>query len=451
MAISTGMGTFLQHYVDVQNGLVSREVYVNEEFYRLEQERVFTRVWLFIGHESQVAKPGDYFVSRMGEESVILSRDRDNTIHVFLNSCRHRGMKVCRYDEGNTPVFTCPYHGWSYAGDGSLVGVPRYKDAYREELDKSQWGLVEVAQMVNYKSTIWATWDPKAPSWLDYLGGMKPHLDILLDHRDGSDGASEAIPGVQKWSVGANWKSASENACGDGYHNTSHRSVDLVGIGVSPGQGRRDTEYREQSHKVRATFPNGHGALNSAQNSDLPWQPTFQNDPEVAQYYEHVYYERQKRQGEMARLLGGVGNVFPNESFWSRQPRRMAVWSPAGGPLQSEYWSWALVDKDAPQKVKDLLRHYAMRYSGPAGLTEQDDMENWNYASNASKGTIAKRHPYNYTQGLNIPKDEVLPINTPMEENQLGLYRFWAELMDTESWDELHENRERRAHAGLKF
>jgi L-aminopeptidase/D-esterase-like protein len=50
----------------------------------------------------------------MGEESVLLCRDREEKIHVFLNSCRHRGMKVCRYDEGNTPVFTCPYHGWTY-------------------------------------------------------------------------------------------------------------------------------------------------------------------------------------------------------------------------------------------------------------------------------------------------------------------------------------------------
>ena len=56
--------------------------------------------WLFIGHESQVPKTGDFFVSYMGEESVLLTRDRENKIHVFLNTCRHRGMKVCRYDEG---------------------------------------------------------------------------------------------------------------------------------------------------------------------------------------------------------------------------------------------------------------------------------------------------------------------------------------------------------------
>ena len=95
-------------------GQISREIFVNDEIYPEELERVFARAWLFVGHESQIPNPGDFFVSSMGEESVILCRDRAGKVHVFLNSCRHRGMKVCRYDEGNTAVFTCPYHGWSY-------------------------------------------------------------------------------------------------------------------------------------------------------------------------------------------------------------------------------------------------------------------------------------------------------------------------------------------------
>lgn len=64
--------------------------------------------WLFIAHESQVPNRNDYFISRMGEESVILTRDRPGNIPVLLNICMHRGMKVCRYDEGNTPVFSLP-------------------------------------------------------------------------------------------------------------------------------------------------------------------------------------------------------------------------------------------------------------------------------------------------------------------------------------------------------
>ncbi len=124
-------------WVDMENGLVSREIFVNDAIYRQEQEQVFTRAWLFIGHESQIPNPGDYFTSYMGEESVILTRDYQQNIHVFLNTCTHRGMKVCRYDEGNTPVFTCPYHGWRFACDGKLVGVPHYRAAYRETLDRS--------------------------------------------------------------------------------------------------------------------------------------------------------------------------------------------------------------------------------------------------------------------------------------------------------------------------
>ena len=63
-------------------------------------------------------------------------------------------------------------------------------------------------------------------------------------------------------------------------------------------------------------------------------------------------------------------------------------------------WRWYLVDRDAPAEVKDFLRDYYIRYSGPAGMTEQDDMENWNYAHAASRGTIARRYPYNYEQGI---------------------------------------------------
>jgi phenylpropionate dioxygenase-like ring-hydroxylating dioxygenase large terminal subunit len=112
----------MSELVDLHSGYISREIFVNEDIYQQEQEQVFARTWLFIGHESQIPKPGDYFVTSMGEESVILTRDSKRVIHAFLNTCRHRGMKVCRYDEGNTTVFTCPYHGWSFGTDGRLHG-----------------------------------------------------------------------------------------------------------------------------------------------------------------------------------------------------------------------------------------------------------------------------------------------------------------------------------------
>src|SRR5438132_13145424 len=93
--------------VDMAAGQISREIFVNEGIYQQELERLFARVWLFVGHESQIPNPGDYFVSAMGEESVIPCRDRARKGHVFLNSCRHPRMNECPYEEGSTPDRTC--------------------------------------------------------------------------------------------------------------------------------------------------------------------------------------------------------------------------------------------------------------------------------------------------------------------------------------------------------
>ena len=432
--------------VDQDNGMVSREIFVNADIYAEEQERIFTRAWLFVGHESQVAKPGDFFVSSMGEESVILCRDRQGEIHVFLNSCMHRGMKVCRYDEGNTPIFTCPYHGWSFATDGALVGVPFYKDAYHEELDKSQWSLIRVPRMVNYKGGIWATWDPHAPDFLDYIGGFKTYLDILFDGWDGSEGGTEIIGGIEKWMVPSNWKFPAENFIGDRYHNISHRSVDLVGIGPS-GQGRRDNSEREGAKSLDVSFPErGHGTVMFLRPEDAQPVASYQNDPVVSEYFYQCEIARKERQGQLWRILAGPGTIFPNMSFLPRQPRSIAVWHPRG-PDQTEVWRWFLVDSSAPPEVKEFLRQYYIRYSGPAGLTEQDDMENWNYAHAASRGAMARRHHYNYQMGMGYAvtdfEDGGLKLDGTVldttkaragEQNQRGFYSRWREFMAARDW-----------------
>lgn len=93
---------------DLDKRLISREIFVSEEIHREELEKVFAQPCFFIGQESHVPKPGEYFVSAMAEELVILRRDRSDKLQVFLNSCMHPGMKVCRYDEVNTPVSPAP-------------------------------------------------------------------------------------------------------------------------------------------------------------------------------------------------------------------------------------------------------------------------------------------------------------------------------------------------------
>jgi hypothetical protein len=134
--------------------------------------------------------------------------------------------------------------------------------------------------------------------------------------------------------------------------------------------------------------------------------------------------------------------MFPNMSFAAGFPRTIMVAHPISA-TETEVWRWYLVDKSAPEFVRDWLRHYYMRYAGPGGMTEQDDMENWDYATQASKGVIAQRYPYNYQQGLGTEGlselERAVHSNHAIagEVNARAFYRRWAEFVDDLSWPEL--------------
>jgi Rieske 2Fe-2S family protein len=113
--------------------------FVSPEVFAREKARIFATQWICIGHQSQIAGAGDYFVQQVGGESLIVVRDKGGEIHGFYNVCRHRGTRLCEEASGHTAAIQCPYHAWTYGLDGRLTGAPHMDEA--PGFDKAEYSL----------------------------------------------------------------------------------------------------------------------------------------------------------------------------------------------------------------------------------------------------------------------------------------------------------------------
>ena len=417
----------LDQLVDTENGLVATAIFQDEAIYQQELERIFARCWLYLGHDSELEKEGDYIAAKMGDDPIVVVRARDGRIRAFLNSCRHRGPKLCRADKGNTGALRCPYHGWTYALSGELLGVPRLKTAYHDELDKRQFGLVEVAQLDTYQGMIFATWDPDASSLREYLGDFTVYLDMMMNR---AEGGVEVIGGVHKWTIETNWKIPAENFCGDQYHlSTTHGSSVEVGLRNRVG---------DAGHTLKVD--GGHSLIREKGGATQGTAALSDYTRYVEETRERIARERGPEAAEFVPI--GVGTIFPNLSFLdSVRFRTLRIFHPVG-PRRIEINSWCLVDKELSPELKEAaMRQYVLVF-GPSGMFEQDDGEIWNSISEATRGHIGRQRVFNYQMGLGheVPVSEVYGVDMPgtmgeafiTESNHRGFYREWARRMSAE-------------------
>lgn len=103
---------------------LAQRYFVSPEIFAQEQERIFSRQWVFVGHQSQIAQAGDYLTTEVAGESLIIVRDKRGAIRGFYNVCRHRGSRLIENRNGRSAAIQCPYHAWTYALDGRLIGAP---------------------------------------------------------------------------------------------------------------------------------------------------------------------------------------------------------------------------------------------------------------------------------------------------------------------------------------
>jgi fatty-acyl-CoA synthase len=347
----------------IRSDRVHGSLYTSPEIFADELARIWYSSWVYVGHVSEIANPGDYVRKNIGPQDVIMSRSADGEVHLLLNRCAHRGNLVCEADAGNSSSFRCPYHGWTYRNSGELLGYP-FPEGYggRGKLDL---GLGRVPRMAVHQGFVFGSFAPDGISLAEHLGDAAGEIDRLVHLSP--EGEIEISAGWLKHRARANWKLLAENET-DGYHpqfvHASIFSVAESGIGAL---------YSEKSEAVTRAFGHGHSENDLRPEfrrlgTPLGWFGTTEERmPDYVAAMRGAY-------GEAAQeiLVEGAPHVmiFPNLFIAEIQ---MFTIQPLAHDLTVQHVT-AVQLKGAPEMNRRMLQQ-CVGSVGPAGLLLADDTE----------------------------------------------------------------------------
>ena len=251
-----------------------RSLYTDPDIFALEMDRIWGQAWIYIGHESQVANPGDYFTTHINHNiPVVMIRDKDGQVNVLHNRCGHKGAKVVETTAGNVRgALRCPYHGWSYRFDGSLLKIPNEKGYEGTGFDAQDpcYSMQSVAQVESYRGFVFATLSDSAPDLVTWMGGARACFDNLCDRAP--EGEVEVAGGVLRYEHDCNWKFILENLNDTMHPMVVHESVVkaaesyIATLPPEAAEQRREAEiippfgasYEKFEHSGITGFPYGH-------------------------------------------------------------------------------------------------------------------------------------------------------------------------------------------------
>lgn len=243
---------------------LDREVFTDEALFELEMRHIFEGNWVYVAHESQLAKPHDFLTTTIGRQPVVLTRQADGRIGGFINVCSHRGARLCREKRGNQKIFSCGFHGWSYDSAGRLVNVTDEKGgAYPAGFDRGNLGLKPVARLENYRGFIFASLNTDVVPLGEYLAGARAFIDLFADQ---SENGYELLRGATRYTYKGNWKLQVENGL-DGYHvNAVHANYMMTAMRRVAGESKNDTKVADlgaisQGGGGFYAFDHGHAIL----------------------------------------------------------------------------------------------------------------------------------------------------------------------------------------------
>lgn len=418
----------------VQDDRIHRDVYLSEELFRLECERLFQRSWNYVGHESQVPGRGDYYTTGIAGQPLIMVRHDDGSVRVLMNRCAHKGARLVCQTHGNTGrFFRCPYHAWSYRTDGTLLAMPLKNGYENTRLHACESGAGLVAPRVAvYRGFVFACLSETGPDFADYFGAVLPVLDNLADRSPA--GELQVAGGCLRSVMRCNWKMYLENINDSVHPVSTHESVSATAKSVHaarPGDAPASmaleqlmpfgSGYEFFANTGARIYPKGHSVLGT--HASIHSGYTIPDD------YRHAMEQAHGAQRTQDILGFSPQNVifFPSLAL-KGSPQTLRVIRPLAVD-RTLVEIWCLAPKGAPRElVRRTLTYNRLTFS-PMSVVAHDDVHIFEgiQSSLAAQGNpwVSLHREYRDDERLH-PVQEVSGTNEWLMRNQ---YRAWAEQM----------------------
>ena len=369
---------------------IDRGIFVDPDLFELELRKIFEGSWIYLAHESQVARPNDFFTTFMGRQPVIVNRDAEGRLGGFINTCMHRGATLCREARGNRATFDCSFHGWCYKSSGELVAVPGLRKAdYPDGFDMKDHGLRRVPLVESYRGFIFGSLSAEVPPLAEHLGEARAIIDLMVDQ---SPAGLEVLRGSSCYTFDANWKMQAENGV-DGYHvGTVHRSY-VATI-------HRRAEILAGGDKTRAMNVGKYGAdiagfMDLGQGHVLLWsdwadpenRPGFAKLPELA---------RQFGEARAKWMICRAKNlcIYPNVFLMDQMSTQIRVYRPlAVDKTEVTIYCMAPVGEEREARRR-RIRQYEDFFNA-SGMATPDDLAEFEAAQVGSHGRLVRWHDFN--------------------------------------------------------
>ena len=381
---------------------VARSAYVDPALHAEEMESIFSRCWLFVGHDSEIARPNDFVTRTIAGRAVVFLRDRDGAVRCFLNVCPHRGAQLVRHKSGSMRAFSCIYHGWGFENTGKNVHIAE-RETYAAGFDQPGCNdLVTVPRLEQYRGLWFLNFDRGAMGLEQYLGAAKDYIDVVFDQ---AEQGMRVVGEAQEYSARANWKLLSENSTDILHVTTLHPTyLDLVRTNSAGTMERRAKQIG-----ASADLGNGHAVVEREASYGRPiarWIPIWGEEARVeieailARLDTKYGVERANRIANFARNI----LIFPNLVINDIMSVTLRTFQPSAVDyMEISVWAIAPAEEVGRPAMSRRLTNF-LEFLGPAGFATPDDIEALESCQRAYGAW--REAPWNdFSKGLNAPPD----------------------------------------------